>query len=80
MFAILQKQALLDGVPVDEAGFEALLQFKQDLHELIGGGLKDEIVVQAASGVPEKRVRPFLASARGAGFVNVTRISMREPD
>lgn len=75
MLAILQNQALLDGVPVDLQGLDNVLKNKQDLYRSLGGSLKNDIVVQVAHGVSEKRVAPFLATARGAGFVNVTRLS-----
>lgn len=74
MLAISPKLAMLDGVPVDEPGLETNLRQRHELEELLGGALKTDIVVQVDAGVSEKRVRRFLASARGAGFVNVTRL------
>jgi hypothetical protein len=74
MLAVFPKQALLDGVPVDAASLATILENKRVLYDMLGGNLKDQIVVQVATGVSERQVRPFLASARSAGFVNVTRL------
>src|SRR6478735_926792 len=70
---ITSQQALLDGVPVDEATFQSALQDKQNTQTLIGGPIKHDLFVQVDTGVPESRVRGFLSNARGAGFTNVTR-------
>jgi hypothetical protein len=74
MLAVFPKQTLLDGVPVDPAGLATILKNKRALYDELGSNLKDQIVVQVATGVSEKQVRPFLASARSAGFVKVTRL------
>lgn len=75
MLAIMPNQALLDGVPVDLGSLDDVLRNKQGLYRSLGGGPRNDIVVHVAPGVSEKRVAPFLATARGAGFVNVTRMS-----
>jgi len=75
MLAIMPNQALLDGVPVDLGSLDSVLRNKQDLYRSLGGGPRNDIVVQVAPGVSERRVAPFLATARGAGFVNVARMS-----
>lgn len=69
---ITSQQALLDGVPVDEATLQSVLQEKQNIQAIIGGPIKREIFVQVDAGVSEARVRRFLSNARGAGFSNVT--------
>jgi len=70
---ITPKQALLDGVPVDEATLQSVLQEKQNIQTLVGAPIRHDIFVQIDLGVPESRVRRFLSSARGASFTNVTR-------
>jgi hypothetical protein len=74
---ISSRDAWLDGVPVDEATLQSVLQEKQNIQALIGGPIKRELVVQVDAGVPESRVRRFLSNARGAGFTNVTRTQSR---
>jgi hypothetical protein len=74
MLAIMPNMALLDGAPVDVGSLDNVLRNKRDLYRSLGDELRNEIVVQVAAGVSEKRVAPFLARARGAGFVNVTRM------
>lgn len=73
--AVMPKQAYLDGTPVDLPGLDASLRAHQELFRELGGGPKTWIVVQVGAGVPEKRVAPFLAVARRAGFVNVQRLT-----
>jgi hypothetical protein len=74
---ITSKQALLDGVSIDEATLQSVLQEKQNIQTLIGAPTKHDIFVQVDVGVPESRVRRFLSNARGAGFTNVTRTQSR---
>jgi hypothetical protein len=77
LLVITSRQALLDGVPVDEATLQSVLQEKQNVQALIAGPIKREILVQVDAGVSESRVRRFLSNARGAGFSNVTRTQSR---
>jgi hypothetical protein len=77
LLVISSQQALLDGVPVDEATLQSVLQEKQNIQALIGGPIKRELVVQVDAGVSESRVRRFLSNARGAGFSNVTQTESR---
>lgn len=74
LLTIAPDGTLLDGMPVDLAAFEAALRAKQSLHRELAGSLKTEIVVQVRPNVSETRVAPFLARARGAGFINVVRL------
>jgi hypothetical protein len=80
MLAILSKTAYLDGTPVYVTSLAQILRERRDLYEQMGAAPPEHIVVQVDAGVPEKRVWPFLASARGAGFVNVTRMGPARGD
>ena len=79
MLAIFPKLVLLDGTSVDEEGLAAVLQSKQELYQMLGSMPKNDLVVQVAAGVPEKRVQRLLARAWSAGFVNVIRMSIAAP-
>lgn len=73
MLFISPKVVLLDGAAVEETQLEAVLNSKQDLYALLGAPQHTDMAVQIVKGVPEKRVASFVAKARAAGFINITR-------
>jgi hypothetical protein len=75
MLAITSTQVLLDSVAVDEAKLKGALNNTQALYAQLGSPPKNNIFVQVTKGVSESRVLRYLATARAAGFSNVTRLA-----
>jgi hypothetical protein len=76
--AIFPKDAYLDlTTSVDELSLGQALRARQAMYEELGAP-KQDIWVDVAPGVSAKRLRPFLASARGAGFIRIAIIHLTQ--